>query len=183
MTQFQFDDMYNYIIILRHAKSSWKNKDCPDIDRILSKKGLLQCLIMDKWIQYHNIYPDIIFNSPSKRTFLTKHYLLNLNNIPTIIEEKLYNLSEEDFIPKKEDLHKLLRKIISKFEQDKNKVMIIGHNPLLESLVETLIKKKKLKERIKPSDIIILKQPKENNLIDNKGWIIDRRLYWNKDRI
>ena len=54
------------ILLLRHAKSSWKNKGLNDIDRPLNKRGLMDAPLMAERFASMNILPDLIIFSSSK---------------------------------------------------------------------------------------------------------------------
>jgi phospholipase C len=51
------------LLVLRHAKSSWKDPDLPDHDRPLNKRGRHDALLMGKLLKYEDLKPDLIISS------------------------------------------------------------------------------------------------------------------------
>ena len=56
-------DNKKILLILRHAKSSWKNNDIPDHDRPLNKRGKNQGSKMGKLLKKLDLVPDHIISS------------------------------------------------------------------------------------------------------------------------
>ena len=48
------------LLILRHAKSSWKEQDLPDHDRPLNKRGQKDAPRMGKLLKDEDLIPDLI---------------------------------------------------------------------------------------------------------------------------
>ena len=59
------------VLILRHAKSSWKHPDVNDHDRPLNKRGKRDAPRMGELLQDKNLVPDFIVSSTAKRAFST----------------------------------------------------------------------------------------------------------------
>ena len=55
------------VILVRHAKSSWKDSSLKDYDRPLNKRGKRDAPFMGKKIREREILPDLILSSPAKR--------------------------------------------------------------------------------------------------------------------
>ena len=55
------------IILVRHAKSSWKDLSLDDFDRPLNKRGKRNAPFMGKELKKRQIMPDLILSSPAKR--------------------------------------------------------------------------------------------------------------------
>ena len=59
------------ILLLRHAKSSWKNSSngqLNDIDRPLNKRGLEDATYIGIYLKKLDLFPDLILSSPALRT-------------------------------------------------------------------------------------------------------------------
>ena len=56
-----------YVLILRHAKSSWKHADVNDHDRPLNKRGKRDAPLMGDLLQNEHLVPDLIISSTAKR--------------------------------------------------------------------------------------------------------------------
>lgn len=51
------------LLILRHAKSSWKHQELTDHDRPLNKRGKKDAARMGKLLKKENLIPDLIISS------------------------------------------------------------------------------------------------------------------------
>lgn len=60
--------MTKTLILMRHAKSSWKDLSQPDYDRPLNKRGRLSATAMGEWLRSGNWVPDQALVSTSQRT-------------------------------------------------------------------------------------------------------------------
>ena len=108
------------LILIRHAKSSWKH-NVTDLERPLSNRGYNDANLMSGILNNFSIDIDAIFSSNSKRTLDTAEiFLKNLTNckdIKIIINPDLY-----DFYGDKVEL------FIKKLNNKLNTVMIFTHN-------------------------------------------------------
>jgi phosphohistidine phosphatase len=55
------------LLLMRHAKSSWKHPDLPDQDRPLNKRGEKDAPRMGKYLKEKELVPQVILASPAKR--------------------------------------------------------------------------------------------------------------------
>ena len=117
------------LFLLRHAKSSWDNTALVDFDRPLSKRGISNAILLSKYIQKNSISFDLVLSSPSERTQSTLDLVLNsLDPIPTTsLKESIYHASASS-----------LSQLIKEQDDEINNLLIIGHNPGLHILTETL---------------------------------------------
>ncbi|MCE1252602.1 MAG: histidine phosphatase family protein [Anaerolineae bacterium] len=117
------------LILMRHAKSSWKDHNLEDIDRPLKKRGKKDAQIIGKIIVDKELVPQTIYCSPAKRSQRTAEVLLEelKQEIPVETVDKLYMAEVPVFY-----------ELIKSLPEDLERVMIIGHNPGLESLVQLL---------------------------------------------
>ena len=116
------------LIILRHAKSSWKDPALTDFQRPLNRRGERDAPFMGQRIHHHNLMIDEILCSPAMRTQLTLSLMsdqLNVGMDRVTMVDELYHAS--------------LQTLISLLNtQSARAVMLIGHNPGLKQLVELL---------------------------------------------
>ena len=114
------------LILLRHAKSDWKDDSHSDFERPISEKGKKQARKAANWLSHHELNPDLILISPAKRAQQTFKRLCKdcTTRFETI--DSLY-MAELD----------TLKNILAE-HQDASRVMIIGHNPGLECLIRFL---------------------------------------------
>ncbi len=114
------------LMLLRHAKSDWKQPDLMDIDRPLSDKGKKNALKMGKWLKSQNLMPDLILVSPAQRAQQTLRRICSECPANKITVDELY-LAELN----------TLQKVLADAPAAM-RVMIIGHNPGLEHLYRFL---------------------------------------------
>lgn len=56
------------LILMRHAKSSWKAPVLGDHDRPLSKRGRQAAPVMARWLAARGLAPETVLCSPARRT-------------------------------------------------------------------------------------------------------------------
>lgn len=117
------------LYLLRHFKSSWKDKTLEDFDRPLGKRGRRAAELMAAHVSRNGICPDQILCSPSRRTRETLERMLESfgGAVPTRLEQEIYMADAPTLLRR---LHRL---------GDTASVMIVGHNPGLETLAEALV--------------------------------------------
>ncbi|MDG4812608.1 histidine phosphatase family protein [Hydrogenovibrio sp. 3SP14C1] len=116
------------LMLLRHAKSDWKEPDLQDIDRPISDKGKKSACKISNWLSQNNALPDLVWVSPAKRAQQTLKRLNLPKDIPVETQELLY-LADTD----------QLKALLSKIPDQFGRVMFIGHNPGFEKLMRQLM--------------------------------------------
>lgn len=117
------------LLVMRHAKSSWKDQEIPDHDRPLKKRGRKDIVNMAKLLKKKGLVPDYIISSTAVRAKDTASLMiekLNYKGKSEFIEE-FYMAEPETYI-----------EYIAKVSEKVNTLLIIGHNPGLEGLIMTL---------------------------------------------
>lgn len=117
------------LFLLRHAKSSWKDGDLSDHDRPLNKRGKSDAPRMGELMVKEELHPDLIISSSAKRTRKTTELLVEKAGFdPEIMYERdLYAAWPDAYI-------ETLNVLPDQYER----VMVVGHNPGLEELLEIL---------------------------------------------
>jgi phosphohistidine phosphatase len=117
------------LLLLRHAKSSSKHPELADHDRPLNKRGKQTAPLMGALLQDENLIPDLILCSSAVRTHHTALLVAKACNYLGEIKEtrKLYLGEPQAYV-------EVLRKAADKHAR----VLVVGHNPGLEALIETL---------------------------------------------
>ena len=117
------------LLILRHAKSSWKNPTLADHDRPLNKRGKRDAPRMGELLRDEGLVPDLILCSTAKRAQLTAEVVAEYCGYEGEVQlcREFYPGAPEDYI-------EALRAVSS----DHDQVMVIGHNPGLEALLADL---------------------------------------------
>lgn len=117
------------LLLLRHAKSSWKHPELKDHDRPLNKRGKRTAPLIGALLQDENLTPDLILCSSAVRTYTTA--LLVTKACPFDGEIKP---TRELYLGEPQAYIDVLRRVADKHAR----VLLVGHNPGLEALIESL---------------------------------------------
>ncbi len=123
--------MGRQLLILRHGKSDW-NYAVSDFDRPLKKRGKQDAKNLGIWLLQQNQIPDYIVCSPAKRARKTAEKLSNqIGFSAQLIEydQQIYAAELEDLLS-----------VLANCPTDTERIMLVGHNPGLEELLEYLHK-------------------------------------------
>ena len=117
------------LLLMRHAKSSWKHHDLKDHDRPLNKRGKKDAPLMGKLIHEKELIPQIILCSSANRARLTAEGMLDDIDYKGEIRylDSLYLAEVPAYIEE-----------INNLPDEMERVLVIGHNPALESLLQIL---------------------------------------------
>lgn len=113
------------LTLFRHAKSAWENPGLKDFDRPLSERGLKAAPRMGAFMVAHDLQPDLILASPSKRTTATCALALEEFPAPPPVrfEKVLYLASPTTII-----------NLVKELPDNIRHAMVVGHNPGLHEL-------------------------------------------------
>jgi phosphohistidine phosphatase SixA len=121
--------MERRLIVLRHAKSSWETEAATDHDRPLNKRGRRDAQRVGKRLAKLGWEPELVFSSDSKRTRETWERL----------KESFDDATEATFT---RDLYHAgigaVRSALAAVPDSIKTVMVIGHNPGWEGVVDVL---------------------------------------------
>jgi phosphohistidine phosphatase len=117
------------LLILRHAKSSWKDLDLEDHDRPLNKRGERDAPRMGRLMRSEGVLPELALSSTAKRARATVEQALEAAGAACEIR-----LSPDLYLASPVKVVQLLRGTPERYVR----VMIVGHNPGLEELVQEL---------------------------------------------
>ena len=117
------------LVILRHAKSSWKDASLSDHDRPLNRRGKSAAPRMGRLIHDEGIVPDRILSSTAKRARTTAALVAEACDYPNVIElnDELYHADARSCLSVLRDAY-----------YDDPCLMVVGHNPGLEELLQVL---------------------------------------------
>lgn len=117
------------LMIMRHAKSSWKDSELSDHERPLNKRGKKDAPLMGKKLKKESIIPQIILSSSAVRCQMTVEALVEEINFKGEIKylDLLYMAELETIVD-----------ILKDLPEDFKRVMLVGHNPGLEGMVQLL---------------------------------------------
>jgi phosphohistidine phosphatase len=117
------------LLILRHAKSSWSDSKLADIDRPLNKRGKHDAPIVGALLREVDLVPDRILCSPATRARKTAKAVAEASGYEGEIE------LDDDFYPGDPQAY---IEALQSLSDDVQCAMVVGHNPGLEDLLNTL---------------------------------------------
>ncbi|TNF38640.1 MAG: histidine phosphatase family protein, partial [Gammaproteobacteria bacterium] len=118
--------MKHELLILRHGKSDWPI-GVPDFDRPLKERGKRDARRMGLWIVEQRIVPDHVISSPAARAITTAEKIckvMGVHHSKIIQDEMTYEAEVDNLVA-----------VLKKAPEKAGIVMLIGHNPGLESLL------------------------------------------------
>jgi phosphohistidine phosphatase len=119
------------LILMRHAKSSWKDTKLDDCDRPLNKRGRKDAPLMGKILHEKELVPQAIYTSTAKRALQTAEGIVEKSHFKgEVIQMDSFYLAEPDAYIQ------AIQSLPDNFER----VLFIGHNPGVEGLLQILSK-------------------------------------------
>ncbi len=118
------------LILLRHAKSSWKHPELPDNERPLNSRGKRDAPVMVNRLIERRIKPDLIISSPATRALQTANIFakrLNIYRKEILVLPTLYLDGTTAII-----------NTIRKQPDALDTLMLVGHNPDMTELANFL---------------------------------------------
>jgi phosphohistidine phosphatase len=117
------------LLLLRHAKSSWAEPGATDHDRPLNDRGKHDAPRMGRFLLEQQLLPDLIVSSTAKRARKTAERVVAACGYQGDLQitESLYLAQPVAYL-----------RLLQTFADDRQRVLMVGHNPGLEDLVELL---------------------------------------------
>ena len=118
------------LLLLRHAKSSWKDSDLADFERPLNERGRKAAALLGLYIARENVGIDLIISSPAVRARQTIELVLRSakRSVELRFDQLIYEASPTRLL-----------EIISQIEDERQSVLLVGHNPGMEDLLALLV--------------------------------------------
>lgn len=111
------------LILLRHAHAEPAAADQVDLDRPLSSEGLAEAEAAGRWLKEHQLVPDRVLCSPSRRTRETMEAVLAaVGYVDQRLDDGVYDASPGNLMTLV-DQHR-----------EVDRLLLVGHNPGLERL-------------------------------------------------
>lgn len=129
--RFMIIAMSRELLILRHAKSDWDTGARTDFERPLARRGLKAAPRVGRWLKEKGLIPDYVVSSPAERAKQT--VILACEPMGIVAEDinwdpRIYHSSSG-----------MLLNVLNESPPDARRVMITGHNPGLEILLQNLV--------------------------------------------
>jgi phosphohistidine phosphatase len=118
------------LLLLRHAKSSRDEPDLDDHERPLNERGERDAPRMGRWLRHQRILPDRIVSSTAVRARATAQKLAAACGYAGEI-----GLTPRLYLAEPDECLAVLREIPDR----DGSVLLVGHNPCFEDLVERLV--------------------------------------------
>ena len=116
------------LLLMRHAKSSWDDEGLGDHERPLNHRGRDAAPKMAQVLVDNNIVPKLILVSSSVRTRETVERMLPvLGAVEVQVVPELYHAMPMTIL-----------KVLDEHGRDADPVMVVGHNPGLETTVSNV---------------------------------------------
>lgn len=119
------------LTLVRHAKSSWKDRSLSDFERPLNKRGKHDAPMMGERLVKLKFVPDLILSSPAKRAIKTARVIADAIGYPEkkILEKRaVYDADRTTLV-----------QIIQALDDKLQHVMLFGHNPTFTYLANDFI--------------------------------------------
>ena len=117
------------LYLLRHAKSSWADESMRDFDRPLANRGREACATIGEFIKEKGIDFDLVLVSTAVRTRETIELVKERAEFRSEVryDERIYEATTSQLL-----------EVISQVDDDRESVLLVGHNPGIEELLALL---------------------------------------------
>ena len=121
--------MTKTLLLMRHAKSSWKNEKLKDFDRPLKHRGEEAAKMMGKSLVMAELVPQVILSSPARRAKQTAEIVAAESKFKGELKfvESFYMGEPDNYI-----------KGLNELPDQVERVLVVGHNPGEEALLQML---------------------------------------------
>ncbi|MCP5246195.1 MAG: histidine phosphatase family protein [Burkholderiales bacterium] len=124
--------MSHLLYLLRHAKSDWKKEAATDFERPLSKRGVSNAPKVATWLARQANRPETIISSPALRAYQTAlifSHALDIQAKDIRFDNRIYEAGLESLL-----------EVVKMLPEQEKSVLLIGHNPGLDFLLQVLCK-------------------------------------------
>jgi len=156
------------LYLLRHAKSSWDDPSQRDFERPLANRGREACVLIGEFIEEKRIDFDLVLVSTAVRTRETIELVKERAKFRGKVryDDRIYEATVSQLL-----------EIISQIDDDRESVLLVGHNPGIEELLVLLTGEQ---QRVTTANLakIKLKATEWSADLANKGtldWIVRPR--------
>jgi phosphohistidine phosphatase len=117
------------LLLLRHAKSSWKQPEMHDHDRPLNKRGKKEAPKVGQYLKDNDLVPDLVISSTARRAHETAQVVVDESGFAGEVDQyqDLYLSDTACYLD-----------ILRRLPDSVNRVLVVGHNPDLDELLTFL---------------------------------------------
>jgi phosphohistidine phosphatase len=117
------------LYLLRHAKSSWGDPSLADFDRPLNERGRGATPLVAGFMRERGIRPGLVDTTPAVRARQTAELVAAAAGLdaPVSFDERIYEAHPLDLL-----------KVVREADESAAELLLVGHNPGLEELIERL---------------------------------------------
>jgi phosphohistidine phosphatase len=117
------------LYLLRHAKSSWDDASQRDFERPLTERGREACELVGEFIEEKGIEFDLVLVSTAVRTRETIERVKERAKLRSEVryDDRIYEATVSQLL-----------QVISQVGNDRENVLLVGHNPGMEELLTLL---------------------------------------------
>jgi phosphohistidine phosphatase len=117
------------LLLMRHAKSSWKESNIPDHDRPLNRRGKHDAPLMGRLLRDQKMNLDLIISSTALRAETTANLIAKAVRYKgkIILDKSIYNAEPTDLLT-----------LLSNSSDEYNNILLVGHNPTVEETVQMI---------------------------------------------
>jgi len=118
------------LLVLRHGKSSWADPALADYDRPLKKRGKRDASRMGIYLRERQLFPELVLSSTAERANQTARRTLRAMGLSASLitwSRSFYHAEPEVWLG-----------ALAKIPENIQRVLIVGHNPGLEALIDLL---------------------------------------------
>ncbi len=117
------------LLLLRHAKSSWKDETLSDHARPLNGRGKRDAPKMGRLLRAEQLVPDLVICSTARRARATTKLVVETSGYgeEVIFTPDLYHAASSTYL-----------EVLQQVPDQHRRVMMVGHNPNLEYFLEDL---------------------------------------------
>ena len=122
--------MSRELLILRHAKSAWDTDAASDFERPLAKRGKKAAPRVGQFLLQQGLVPDFVVSSPAMRarqTVIAVCEQMDISPDEISWDDQIYGGWTDSLVS-----------VLTDCPNDARRVLIAGHNPGLETLLQTL---------------------------------------------
>lgn len=117
------------LLLLRHAKAENGSAGLPDFDRALNDRGRKEAQAVGTFTRQQNLGLDLALSSPAKRARETTELVLSSAGLVVEVryEQPIYEAGPLRLL-----------EVVSQIEEERGAVLLVGHNPGMEELLQLL---------------------------------------------